>query len=81
LRIWLLHLRVGETQGHRRARRAGADDQHIDGIVHAGLSLIRRSMPRPPPEMQCGVSPAFLNFGILSERKISAQGKNRIQPE
>jgi hypothetical protein len=33
-----VHLRVGETSGHGRARRAGADDQLIHGIVHAGLS-------------------------------------------
>jgi hypothetical protein len=40
-----VHLRVGEISGHGRARRAGTDDQHIHGIVHAGLSLTRRSMP------------------------------------
>jgi hypothetical protein len=45
------------------------------GSFIAGLSLTWRSMPRPAPEMQCRVPPAFQNFGILSERKISAQGK------
>jgi hypothetical protein len=34
-----VHLRVGEAPGHRSTRRAGADDQHIHGIVHAGPSL------------------------------------------
>ena len=28
---------LGEAPRHRRAGRAGADDQHIDGIVHGGL--------------------------------------------
>jgi hypothetical protein len=59
----------------KSARRAGADDQHIHGIVHAGLSLTRRSMPRPAREMQCGVPLAFLIFGILSECETNVQGK------
>ena len=34
-----VHPRVGETPGHRRAGRAGANDQHIHGIVHLVFPL------------------------------------------
>jgi len=51
-----VHPRVGETPGHGRAGRAGADDQHIHGIVHAALSCICPSMPRSALEMQCRAS-------------------------
>ena len=40
-----VHLCVGETPGHRRARRAGANNQHIHGIVHAGPSLVGCNIP------------------------------------
>jgi hypothetical protein len=76
-----VHLRVGETSGHGRARRAGADDQHIHGIVHAGLSITRRSMPRPAPEMQCGVPLACLIFGILCDAKPTSKARCQTQPE
>ena len=48
-----VHPRVGETPGHGGTRRAGADDQHIHGVVHAALSCTTRSMPLSALEMQC----------------------------
>ena len=48
-----VHPCVREAPGHRRAGGAGADDQHIHGIVHAGLFLTWRGMPRSALEMRC----------------------------
>jgi len=58
-----VHPRVGETPGHRRARRACANDQHIHGVVHAALSCTWRSMPLSALEMQCRASFVSRNDG------------------
>jgi hypothetical protein len=49
-----VHLRIGEAPRHGRTGGTGADDQHIHGIVHTGLSSTWLSMPLSALKMQCG---------------------------
>ena len=75
------HPGLGQAPGHRGARGAGADDQHIDHLVAGHLSAPRRHGPVVAPERRALAHGVEQRPVALFERVALGEGRAGLQPE